>query len=171
MPVRKEMGIRTLFNILGPLVNPAKPTHSFLGAYAPEVAALMAGALAEMGTVFSATVHGAGGYDEMTTMGPATVYLVEGDRISQMKVDPARYGFNPARPEELVINGPREGVAVLRELLAGRGPEPMRDMLMLNVAMAIYVMRGAQTFDECLAEARRAVNDGAGQHVVEKRGC
>lgn len=170
MPVRKEMGIRTLFNILGPLVNPAKPAHSFLGAHAPEAAALLAGALADMDTVFSAAVHGAGGYDEMTTMGPATVYLVEGERVSQMSVDPARYGFRPARPEELVISGPKEGVAVLRELLAGRGPEAMRDMLMLNVAMAIYVMRGAQTFDDCLAEARRAVGDGVGQQVLEKRG-
>lgn len=171
MPVRKEMGIRTLFNILGPLVNPAKPAHSFLGAHAPEAAALLAGALADMNTVFSAAIHGAGGYDEMTTMGPAIVYLVEGDQISQMSVDPARYGFRPSRPEELAISGPKEGVAVLRELLAGRGPEAMRDMLMLNVAMGIYIMRGAQTFDECLTEARRAVNDGAGQYVLKKRNC
>lgn len=171
MPVRKEMGIRTLFNILGPLVNPAKPAHSLLGAHAPEAATLLAGALAEMDTVFSAAIHGAGGYDEMTTMGPAIVYLVEGRQVAQISVDPAHYGFKPARPEELAISGPREGVAVLRELLAGRGPEPMRDMLMLNVAMAIYVMRGAQTFDECLIEARQAVNDGAGQHVLKKRNC
>lgn len=171
MPVRKELGIRTLFNILGPLVNPAKPAHSFLGAHDQKTAALLAGALARMNTTFSACVHGAGGYDEMTTMGPAIVYLVEGEEVSQISVDPARYGFQPARPEELAISGPREGVAVLRELLAGRGPEPMRDMLTLNVAMAIYVMRGAQTFDDCLAEARRAVNDGVGQNVLNKRDC
>ena len=166
MPVRKELGIRTLFNILGPLVNPAKPAHSFLGAHDQDTARLLAGALARMDTVFSAAVHGAGGYDEMTTLGPALVYLVAGTKVTEMTVDPAAYGFAAARPEELAISGPDEGVAVLRELLAGRGPAPMRDMLILNVAMAIYVRRGAESFDDCLAEARRAVADGVGGTVL-----
>ena len=166
MTVRKELGIRTMFNILGPLVNPARPAHSLLGAHSPEAAALLAGALARMNSVFSAAVHGAGGYDEMTTMGPADVYLVEGGRVSRISLDPAEYGFQAARPEDLAISGPGEGAFVLRELLAGRGPAPMRDMLILNVAMAIYVMRGAQTFDECLTSARRAVLDGAGRQVL-----
>ncbi len=166
MPVRKELGIRTLFNILGPLVNPARPAHSFLGAHSAATASLLAGALARLETACSAAVHGAGGYDEMTTLGPATVFLVEGGRVSETTIDPARYGFEPARPEELAIDGPREGVAVLRELLAGRGPRAMRDMLTLNVAMALYVRRGAVSFDDSLAEARRAVDGGAGQSVL-----
>ena len=171
MPVRKELGIRTLFNILGPLVNPAKPAHSFLGAHDQAAAKLLAGALARMDTTFSASVHGAGGYDEMTTLGPATVYLVAGTEVTEMRVDPAKYGFAPARPEELAISGPDEGVAVLRELLAGRGPEPMRDMLTLNVAMALYVRRAAESFDDCLTEARRAVADGVGSTVLPEGGC
>ena len=169
MPVRKELGIRTMFNILGPLVNPAKPAHSFLGAHDPAAAALLAGALGRMEAGFSVAIHGAGGYDELTTLGPATVFVVDNGQISQMSLDPAQYGFSPARPEDLAITGPEEGVAVLRELLAGRGPRPMRDMLTLNGAMGIYVARGAETFDECLAEARRAVADGVGQNVLQPR--
>ena len=165
MPVRKELGIRTLFNILGPLVNPAHPEHSFLGAPNPAFLPLMAGALARLGTGFSAIVHGAGGYDEVTTMGPASVFIVDGDKISETSVDPARYGFTPSRPEELAISGPGEGVAVLRELLNGKGPAPMRDMLIMNVAMALYVRKGGQDFDGCVALAREAVRDGAGRNV------
>lgn len=166
MPVRKELGIRTLFNVLGPLVNPARPQHSFLGAHDSGTAALMAGALARMNCGFSAAVHGAGGYDEMTAMGPATAFLVDGDKISQITIDPARYGFKPPREAELAISGPEEGAAVLRELLAGGGPAAMRDMLILNVAMATYVVKGGQDFDRCLAEARQGVEDGAGAKVL-----
>lgn len=166
MPVRKELGIRTLFNVLGPLVNPARPQHSFLGAHNPGTAALMAGALARMNCGFSAAVHGAGGYDEMTALGPATAFLVDGDKIIQTTIDPARYGFKPPREEELAISGPEEGAAVLRELLAGGGPAAMRDMLILNVAMATYVLKGGQDFDRCLAEARQGVEDGAGAKVL-----
>ena len=166
MPVRKELGIRTLFNILGPLVNPARPEYSFLGAPNLETLPLMAGALARLGTRFSAIVHGFGGYDEVTTMGPSSVFLVAGKKISQMTIDPARYGFHPCRPEELAISGPDEGVAVLRELLNGQGPAPMRDMLILNVAMALFVRRGGHDFDDCVTQARAAVRDGVGRDVL-----
>ncbi|UQZ90425.1 anthranilate phosphoribosyltransferase [Deltaproteobacteria bacterium Smac51] len=166
MPVRKELGVRSLFNILGPLVNPAKPAHSFLGAPNPATLPLLAGALARLGTTFSAIVHGAGGYDEMTTLGPARVFLVEGDKVIETAIDPAAYGFAPCDQSELAISGPDEGVAVLRELLAGRGPKAMRDMLALNVAMALYVKTGAEDFGRCVKEARQAVADGVGGTVL-----
>lgn len=166
MPVRKELGVRSLFNILGPLVNPAKPAHSFLGAPNPGTLPLMAGALARLGTVFSAVVHGAGGYDEMTTLGPAKVFLVEGVKVTETFIDPAVYGFEPCERMELSISGPGEGVVVLRELLAGRGPKPMREMLALNVAMALYVKNGADNFGRCVSQARQAVNDGVGSKAL-----
>jgi anthranilate phosphoribosyltransferase len=166
MPVRKELGIRTLFNILGPLVNPARPSHCFLGAPDRALLGLMAGAQRLLGTEFTALVCGAGDYDELTTLGPAAVVLVEGKEITETTIDPARYGFKPCEPRDLAISGPAEGEKVLRRLLAGRGPAPMRDMLILNVAMAIYVFRGAESFDLCLTEARRAVEGGAGALVL-----
>jgi anthranilate synthase component 1 len=166
MPVRKELGIRTIFNILGPLVNPARPACSFLGAPNLATLPLLAGAQSLLGTRLTAIVCGAGGYDEMTALGPATVFLVEGEKITETSIDPARYGFSPCDPKELAIGGPGEGVSVLRGLLAGQGPEPMRNMLILNVAMALYVYKGAESFDDCVHEARRAVHGGAGQEVL-----
>ncbi|MDR2935031.1 MAG: anthranilate phosphoribosyltransferase [Candidatus Adiutrix sp.] len=166
MPVRKELGIRTLFNILGPLVNPARPDYSFLGAPNRAILPLMAGAQRLLGTKFTALVCGAGDYDELTALGPAAVILVEGDKITETTIDPARHGFTPCDPRALTISGPAEGEKVLRELLAGRGPAPMRDMLILNVALAIYVVRVAESFDRCLNEARRAVESGAGGRVL-----
>lgn len=168
MPIRREMGIRTIFNLLGPLVNPARPPHSLMGAPRPETLPLMAGALARLGTRRSVVVHGAGGYDEVTPLGPARAIMVEGGRLAEMAVEPAAYGINPCRPEDLAIEGPREGEAALRQLMKGRGPRAMLEMLMLNVALAIYLMRGALSFDLAFQEARTAVLDGAGQWVVER---
>ncbi len=166
MPLRKELGIRTIFNILGPLVNPARPTCSFFGVPNLATLPLLAGAQSLLGTRLTAIVCGAGGYDEMTTLGPATVFLVEGKKITETIIDPIRYGFNPCNPKELTIGGPGEGVSVLRELLAGYGPESMQNMLILNVAMALYVYKGAESFDNCVREARRAVHGGVGQKVL-----
>jgi len=166
MPVRKDLGIRTLFNILGPLVNPARPDYSFLGAPNRTILPLMAETQRLLGTKFTALVCGAGDYDEMTALGPAAVILVEGDKITETTIDPTRYGFAPCEPRALTINGPAEGEKVLRELLAGRGPAPMRDMLILNVGLAIYVFRGAESFDLCLKEARQAVEGGVGGLVL-----
>jgi anthranilate phosphoribosyltransferase len=166
MPVRKDLGIRTLFNILGPLVNPARPDYSFLGAPNRTILPLMAGAQRLLGSKFTALVCGAGDYEELTALGPAAVILVEGDKITETTIDPASYGFTPCEPRALTISGPAEGEKVLRELLAGRGPAPMRDMLILNVALAIYVFRVAESFDLCLNEARQAVEGGAGGRVL-----
>lgn len=166
MPVRKELGIRTLFNILGPLVNPARPEHSFLGAPNPEALSLMAEALARREAGLSAVVHGAGGYDELTTLGPSQTFLVYDGRTEEMIIDPADFGFEPCDPQSLCINGPADGAAVLRELLRGNGSKPMRDMLALNVAMAVYIMTGAVSMAACVKEARRAVADGVGGGVL-----
>jgi anthranilate phosphoribosyltransferase len=137
-----------------------------MGAPNPDTLPLMAGALARLGTVFSALVHGAGGYDEMTTLGPAQVFLVEGDQVTETSIDPAIYGFEPCEQSELAISGPEQGVAVLRELLAGRGPGAMREMLILNVAMALYVKTGAEDFGGCVGQARQAVGDGVGSRAL-----
>jgi anthranilate synthase/phosphoribosyltransferase len=169
MPVRKELGVRTLFNMLGPLVNPARPAHSFLGAPDEHSLPLIAQALAKLGTEFSVVVNGYGGYDEMTTLGPAQIRYVEGETITAGTIDPAAYGFSPCRLQDLAISGPEQGALVLKELLAGRGPKPMREMLILNVAMAIYVMRGAPSFDDCVRSARQAVDSGAGGQILSGR--
>jgi anthranilate synthase/phosphoribosyltransferase len=161
-PIRRELGVRTLFNLLGPLVNPARPGLCFLGVPQENILMLVAGTLARMGGRCGAVVYGAGGYDELTTLGPAKVALVREGKVSYMEVDPAQYGFSPARPPELAISGPEEGVAVLRALLEGRGPAPMRDMLALNVGFGLHLLHPQTSLTACMEEARQAIAAGVG---------
>ncbi|MDR1308689.1 MAG: anthranilate phosphoribosyltransferase [Deltaproteobacteria bacterium] len=167
MPVRRELGVRTLFNILGPLVNPARPSHRLIGVYQPELLDLMAEALARLGSVTAAVVHGAGGYDELTPMGPAQVRLVEGQRITALTLDPGEFGLEACSPEDLAIADPIEGAAILRELLAGRGPKAMRDMLVFNVGLALRLLKGG-SMAERVREAREAVESGVGGRILPR---
>lgn len=162
MPIRRELGVRTLFNLMGSLVNPAQPGICFLGVPSEDTLPLLAHTLARMGNRSGAVVHGAGGYDELTTLGPAKVAFIKGQDVRFTELDPARYGFSPCRPDELAISGPEEGVAVLRELLAGRGPEAMRRMLVLNVGFGLHLLRDALPLAECMALAHTAVASGVG---------
>jgi anthranilate phosphoribosyltransferase len=165
MPVRRELGVRTLFNILGPLVNPARPSHRLIGVYQPELLDLVAGALARLGPVTAAVVHGAGGYDELTPMGPAELRLVKDGRIESLKLAPADYGLKKCAPEDLAISDPVEGAKVLRELLSGNGPRAMRDMLTFNVGLALLLLKGG-TMKERMAEAQEAVLSGRGGRLL-----
>ena len=95
-PVRRELGVRTVFNLLGPLTNPAGARRQLIGVYAPELVPLIASVLAELGGVERAlVVHGAGGVDELTTLGPNRACLVEGGNVRNYDVDPASLGFEP----------------------------------------------------------------------------
>jgi anthranilate synthase/phosphoribosyltransferase len=165
MPVRRELGVRTLFNILGPLVNPAKPTHRLIGVYQPQLLDLMAGALAELGGVTAAVVHGAGGYDELTTLGPSQVRLVRDKNIEEMVINPRDFDLIQGRPEDLTIKDPTDGARVLRLLLKGEGPKPMHDMLVINVAMAVCLLDGG-TLEAAVRKARQAVESGVGYSLL-----
>ncbi|MDR2300587.1 MAG: anthranilate phosphoribosyltransferase [Deltaproteobacteria bacterium] len=165
MPVRRELGVRTLFNILGPLVNPARPSHRLIGVYQSELLDLMAGALARLGPMTAAVVHGAGGYDELTSMGPAQVRLIKDRTITPMTLDPADYGLEPCSPEDLTISDPRQGAEVLKKLLNGQGSKPMTDMLIFNVGMALFLLRGGPMPDR-ITEARKAVLAGVGGKLL-----
>ena len=168
MPIRRELGVRTLFNLMGPLVNPARPGHCFLGVANKDLLPLVAGTLARLGGRSGAVVCGAGGYDELTALGPADVAYVRGGEVRFDTLDPASFGFSPCEPEELAVSGPEEGVAVLRELLRGGGPEPMRDMLTLNAGFGLHLLRPEQTLAACMAEAKQAVASGIAGRYADK---
>jgi anthranilate phosphoribosyltransferase len=132
----------------------------FLGVPNRSTLPLVANTLAGMGGRNGAVVYGAGGYDELTTIGPAEIALVRGGKVTFTELDPAEYGLKPFAQSELAISGPEEGVAVLKELLDGRGPEAMRQMLALNVGFGLYLLRPEQPLAACMAEARQAVASG-----------
>jgi anthranilate synthase/phosphoribosyltransferase len=165
MPVRRELGVRTLFNILGPLVNPAMPSHRLIGVYQPELLDLMAGALVRLGDMTAAVVHGAGGYDELTPIGPAKVRLIKNRSITALTLDPAEYGLEPCSPEDLAISDPIEGAMVLRKLLSGQGTKPMTDTLIFNVGLALLLLKGGMMSDRII-EAREAVFAGVGGKIL-----
>ncbi|MDR2668814.1 MAG: anthranilate phosphoribosyltransferase [Desulfovibrio sp.] len=168
MPIRRELGVRTLFNIMGPLVNPARPRRCFLGVADRDLLPLVARTLARMGGRRGAVVHGAGGYDELTTLGPADVAYVDNADVRFTTLDPAEYGFSPDDPDQLSISGPEDGTAVLGELLDGRGPQAMRNMLALNTGFALHLIDPERPLAACMDDARQAVADGAGGRYLRK---
>ena len=165
-PIRNELGIRTLFNLLGPLINPARPPHILLGVARPNLVRLMAETLAQSPVHRAAVVCGAGGYDEITPLGPNDMMLLRDGRLEAFTLDPAAFGIGPCRPEELAVRDREEAVRVLRELLSGGGPAAMRDMLILNVGMGIHLLEDGLPLTTCMARAREALASGAGGRVL-----
>ena len=175
MPLRIDLGMRTLFNILGPLVNPGKPTHRLLGAANTDTMQLLAQTLVEEGGVTGAVVCGFGGYDELTPTGVADIVFVFDQELRRTTIDPQAYGFSLCSEEELAIDNPDHAAAVLRELLRGQGPKPMQDMLALNLGLALYLLEHdpakappASDYDRekmqlCMQRAKEAVAGGAGK--------
>ena len=167
-PLRRELGVRTLFNILGPMINPARPSHLLMGVARPELVDLVAQTLRQTPLRCGAVVCGAGGYDELTPMGPATVALLREGDVRPLRLDPADFGLaHTCRPRDLAVQNREEAVAVLKELLAGRGPEAMLDMVALNVGLAVYLLEDGLDLAAAMARAREAVRSGAGREVLQ----
>lgn len=158
-PIRRELNIRTLFNLMGPLLNPARPTHQILGVPSEAFARLMAEALVLTGVEKAAVVFGAGGFDELTPFGVNVVYMVTPAGTVRTELDPVDYGFPRHDPDSVSVQGKEAAVAVLREILAGRGPRPMRDMAALNLAMALHLLTDSP-LSLCADQAREALDRG-----------
>lgn len=166
-PIRKELGIRTLFNLMGPLLNPARPTHQLLGVAKGELLELIAEALRLTGVQRAAVIHGGGGYDELTAMGPSRVAWVTPDTVKIEELDPYALGFSPCKPEQLTVSGKDQAIDVIRELLAGKGPEPMREMIVLNLAVALHLLEDDMDLPMAVAKAREAVGQGLGMRIFD----
>lgn len=132
----------------------------------PKLVKLMAETLAQSPIHRAAVVCGAGGYDEITPLGPNEMMLLDDGKLSSFTLDPADYGIPPCTPEDLAVSSREEAVAVLRELLAGSGPEAMRNMLALNVGMGMYLLEEKMPLATCMARAREALASGAGRKVL-----
>ena len=165
-PLRKELGVRTLFNILGPMINPARPSHLLMGVARPELVPLVAETLLQSPLYRAAVVCGAGGYDELTPMGPAEISLLHNGTIQPLALDPADFGIRSCTPEDLAVHSKEEAVDVLKELLEGNGSRAMLDMVALNVGLAVYLLEENMDMALCMARAREAVSAGLGRKVL-----
>lgn len=159
MPIRQQLGIRTLFNFMGPLLNPARPSHQLLGVGASDKLGLMGETLLLTGVKKALVFSGAGGFDELTTWGVNRGHLIHDGIMEKIAIDPAQLGFKSHEPKDVVVNGKDDAVAKLREILAGKGPQAMMDMVALNLAGCLHLLdKGAMR--ECAAVARDVVNQG-----------
>ncbi len=156
---RRELGVRTVFNILGPLTNPAFATHQLLGVYDPNLTEMMARVLAELGVKAAFVVHGAGGLDELSTTGVNRVtHLREGD-ITTFDLAPEDVGIPRARPEDLRGGDASTNAAIIRAILSGEDRGPRRDVVLFNAAAALAAETG--DFEAGLEEARASLDSGA----------
>ena len=164
-PVRQELGTRTVFNVLGPLANPAGARDGVFGVYAPGLARTYAEALAGLGARRALVVHGAGGVDELTPSGPSLVVEVRDGRITEWQLDPATLGLAPSDPAELRGGDAAENAAAIRRVLDGeRGGR--RDAIVLNAGAALVAAGVAETFPDGVAIAAAAIDDGAAGAVL-----
>jgi len=158
-PVRRAMGVRTIFNLLGPICNPAAPDHLVLGACSPDAARLLAGALSGLPLTRAFVVCGALGWDEPTPVGPFLRLDVRPGAVSEATVDPLAYGVPRCRPEDLLGGDASENAARLRALLTGAARDPARDALILGAALALELTRGLAP-RAAAAAAAAAIDDG-----------
>jgi anthranilate phosphoribosyltransferase len=156
---RRELGQRTIFNLLGPLTNPAGATHQLIGVYDPALTQPLAEVLGSLGGRAAFVVHGYGGLDEMTTSGPNRVSRLLDGRVSTYELDAAGLGLRPASAGDLRGGDPAENAAMLRALLCGEDSGPRRDVVLLNSAAALATEHGDVAAG--LEEARRSLDSGA----------
>ena len=157
---RREIGIRTVFNILGPLTNPAGASRQVIGVSDPSAAPKMARALALLGSEKALVVHGADGMDELTITGPSAVYLLEGGAVSRFEISPSDLGLSEASAESIRADGPEDSARIARGVLAGeRGAA--RDVALMNAAAALVAADAANDLAAGVQIAARAVDEGA----------
>ncbi len=165
--VRAALGVRTIFNILGPLTNPAEPPFHVIGAYSLEVADLMARTLAGMPMERAFVIHGAQGWDEPTPVGPFTVFDVRPGTTQRHTRTPEDYGLQRCDPAELAGGDAQHNARALRAVLQGEDRGPHRDCLLLGAALALEVAGLASKPREAIERASAAIDGGAAARLLE----
>ena len=165
--VRRELGTRTVFNVLGPLTNPAGARAQIVGVYSPQLVRTIADVLARLGARRAFVVHGAAGIDELSPAGPNLVCEVVEGVVHEREIDPLDLGVPRCDPAELRGGSPEENAQVIREVFAGRDGAA-RDAILLNAAGAIAAGGHATDLREGLALARDAVASGAAGERLEE---
>jgi anthranilate phosphoribosyltransferase len=166
VPVRKELAVRTIFNFLGPLTNPAGATRQLIGVSDPTFLDTIAGALARLGARKALVVSSADGLDEMSTSGTTRVVEVDGGQVRAYEIAPEDVGLRRADPSAITGGTPDVNAQVTRRIFAGeKGPE--RDLAALNAGAAIYVSGRVATLEEGVREAEAAIDDGRAASALD----
>jgi len=165
---RREMGVRTIFNILGPLTNPAGALSQVTGVYDGSLTETIARVLGGLGSKGAFVFHGHGGLDELTTTGPNKISRLKNGEVTTKTLDPTELGFAPAKPAELLGGTPEENAAITHNILAGEQNGARRDVVVLNAAAALIAAGKADDFPDGIQLAQESINSGAALDVLKK---
>jgi anthranilate phosphoribosyltransferase len=166
-PVRRELGIPTVMNVVGPLANPARAGRQVVGVADERRLPLLAGALRELGTMHALIVHGTG-LDEVSPLGPTRILEVRGDELTEWSLDPRDYDVPAATADALAGGTPRDNAAIITAVLRGEGNSGATSAVVLNAAAAIYVSGRVESFADAVDVARDALASGAGLGALDR---
>jgi anthranilate phosphoribosyltransferase len=166
-PVRRELGIATVFNFLGPLANPAGARRQAVGVSDRRMAERVIGVLSSLGSEFSFVFSGDGGVDEITTSGPTVIYRLKDDEITHAEFTPADFGIDRSDLSEIQGGSVADNVAILRRVLGGEAG-PFRDAAVINTAPALVVSGLAMGFVEAVELARQTIDTGAAAALLDR---
>jgi anthranilate phosphoribosyltransferase len=164
---RKDLGVRTAFNLLGPLTNPAGPARQIVGVPRPDFTELLARTLMLLGSERAWVVHGADGLDELSTTGYTKVSECRGGAVQTFYVHPADFGLPKASPASLMGGDAVANAAIVRSVLAGTAGHP-RDVVLLNAGAALFVAGRAETVRAGIAQAAEAIDSGRASEVLAR---
>ena len=167
MPVRKELGMRTVFNILGPLTNPAGAKRQLLGVYRPALTEILAHVLCELGTERALVVHGSGGMDEISTTGETQISEIKEGQVTSFTFNPLSVGLSITELRHLSGGDSDTNAMIIRSILDGK-KGPQRDIALLNSGAALYVAGIADTIGDGMRLAGAAVDSGRAKRKLEE---
>jgi len=167
-PVRKELGVPTIMNLLGPLANPAGATRQVIGVADEQRAPLVAAALARLQAAHALVLHGEVGMDEVSPRGLTRVWEVREGAVTEWRIDPCDYGLDCDDLDGLAGGDPADNAERIERLLAGDGPPAIRCAVLLNAGAGLYVSGRGWTFEESLERAKAALETGAGGEALER---
>jgi len=167
-PVRLEMGVRTIFNVLGPLSNPAGATMQLMGVYDRKLVEPLAQVLANLGVVRGVAVSGSDGMDEVTLTGPTHVCEIRFGELTSYDITPEQFGFSCCRLEDLMGGTPEENAQITIDILNGKERGPKREVVILNAALALYLGIDDCTVDDCVKMAEDLIDSGKAAAKLEE---
>ncbi len=168
MEVRQKLGLRTVFNILGPLTNPANATHQLLGVYDAGLTEKIAKVLRILGLKRALVVHGEPGIDEVSIAGKTKISQLDGGEIETYYIRPEDFGLRVAAPAEIAGGTSEEGAKMLRDILGGREAGARRDVVLLNAASAIFAAEEAGSISEALEIAKDVLESGKAEMKLDE---
>ena len=166
-PVRKEIAVRTIFNMLGPLTNPAMAPAQLIGVYDAQLTETFATVLKNLGSKHALIVHGSDHLDEITTTGTSKITALKGDTLETYYLDPAAFGIDPASPSDLRVEDRKHSVSITYDILNGKAG-PQRDVVLLNSAAGLIAAGKAKDFREGIVIAAHSIDSGNAHSILRE---